>query len=82
MFFEYKKAKNMHKVNEKLHISGLLLIFDIEEKRPDCRITSSIEQSLYCATKDTAINANPCSHKPPLAQEPIVPVRTFNPLRS
>lgn len=34
MFFEYKKVKNMHKVNEKLHISGLLIIFDIEEKRP------------------------------------------------
>lgn len=34
MFFEYKKAKNMHKANEKLHIFGLLILFDIEEKLP------------------------------------------------
>jgi hypothetical protein len=34
MFFEYKKAKNMHKANENCIFSGLLILFDIEEKRP------------------------------------------------
>ncbi|MGG3694205.1 hypothetical protein [Heyndrickxia ginsengihumi] len=34
MFFLYKKAKNMHKMNENLHIFGLFIICDVEEKRP------------------------------------------------
>lgn len=34
MFFECKKAKNMHKMNENLHIFGLFIIGDIKEKRP------------------------------------------------
>lgn len=34
MFLECKKAENMQEMNKNLHIFGLLIILDIEQKHP------------------------------------------------
>lgn len=49
MFFEYKKAKNMYKMNEDLHIFGFFIIRDIEEKRLIMRLWGQTPIQLKCA---------------------------------
>jgi hypothetical protein len=34
MFFECKKAENMQEMNKNLHVFGLLIILDIEQRHP------------------------------------------------